>query len=125
MEQRALLRARFVLMAAEGRSTRAIARELKTMPRTISGWRARFARADWGDWLTSRGRPLAYSNQIEIWFSILQGQSLRAASFDSVTRLREHSDAFIEAYDHDAAPFVWTKAEVHQRRFKGRRISEL
>ena len=67
----------------------------------------------------------SWLNQVEIWFSVLQGQSLRAASFDSIKQLREHIDAFIEAYNQDASPFVWTKQEVHQRRFKGRRISEL
>lgn len=67
----------------------------------------------------------SWLNQVEIWFSILQGKSLRDASFTSVRQLREHIDAFIEAYNHNATPFVWTKAKVHQRRFKGRRISEL
>src|SRR5262245_34490652 len=43
-EQRDVLRARIILLAAEGRSTRSIARELGTMPRTVSQWRARFAR---------------------------------------------------------------------------------
>ena len=42
-EQRAAFRARIVLLAAEGRSTRSIARELDTMPRTVSDWRIRFA----------------------------------------------------------------------------------
>jgi hypothetical protein len=48
-----------------------------------------------------------------------------AASFASVERLREHIDAFIESYNQNAKSFVWTEAKVHQRRFKGRRISEL
>ena len=43
-EQRQVFRARIVLLAAEKRSTRSIARELRTMPRTVSGWRGRFAR---------------------------------------------------------------------------------
>jgi len=42
-EQRHVFRARIVLMAAEGLSTRAIARDLGTMPRTVSHWRIRFA----------------------------------------------------------------------------------
>src|SRR5215208_2775005 len=42
-EQRHVFRARIVLMAAEGSSTRAIARDLGTMPRTVSHWRIRFA----------------------------------------------------------------------------------
>ena len=67
----------------------------------------------------------SWLNQVEIWFSILEGQSLRGASFTSVKQLREHIDAFIEAYNQNPAPFAWTKAEVQQRRFKARRISQL
>ena len=67
----------------------------------------------------------SWLNQVEIWFSILQAQSLRGASFNSVVQLRQHIDAFIEAYNETAKPFVWTKAKVHQRRVKNRRISDL
>ena len=67
----------------------------------------------------------SWLNQVEGWFSILQGQSLNGASFTSVAQLREHIDAFIETYNADAEPFAWTKSKVHQRRVKGRRISEL
>jgi len=67
----------------------------------------------------------SWLNQVEIWFSILEGKSLRGASFASVKQLKEHIDAFIAAYNQTATPFVWTKAKVHQRRVKGRRISEL
>jgi transposase len=42
--QRDVRRARMVLMAAEGRSTRSIADEVGTMPRTVSLWRGRYAR---------------------------------------------------------------------------------
>jgi hypothetical protein len=31
----------------------------------------------------------------------------------------------IQAYNDNAAPFVWTKAKVHLRLFKRRRISQL
>ena len=44
-EQRDVFRARIVLLAAEGRSTRSIAQTVGTMPRTVSNWRGRFARA--------------------------------------------------------------------------------
>jgi transposase len=67
----------------------------------------------------------SWLNQVEGWFSILQGQSLAGASFTSVEQLRQHIDAFIDTYNEDAEPFAWTKSEVHQRRVKGRRISEL
>ena len=81
--QRDVKRARMILLAADGRSTRSIAQE------------------------------------------VLQRQSLTGVSFTSVTRLKEHIDAFIASYNANAAPFVWTKATVHQRRIKGRRISQL
>jgi transposase len=42
--QRDVLRAKIVLLAARGRSTRLIAAELATMPRTVSLWRGRYAR---------------------------------------------------------------------------------
>ena len=67
----------------------------------------------------------SWLNQVEIWFSILEGQSLHGASFISVVQLRKHIDAFIEAYNENAKPFVWTKTKVHQRRVKERRISQL
>ena len=66
----------------------------------------------------------SWLNQVEIWFSILSGKSLNGASFTSVTQLRAHIDAFIESYNDNAKPFVWTKTEVHQRPFKNRRISQ-
>ena len=67
----------------------------------------------------------SWLNQVEGWFSILQGQSLTGTSFTSVEQLKKHIDAFIESYNEDAEPFVWTKSKVHQRRVKGRRLSDL
>ena len=67
----------------------------------------------------------SWLNQIEIWFSILQGQSLSGASFTTVEQLQEHINAFIAAYNETAQPFVWTKKKVRQRRFKNRRITQL
>jgi transposase len=67
----------------------------------------------------------SWLNQIEIWFSILQGQSLSGASFTAIKELQEHIDAFIGTYNEKAQPFVWKKKKVHQRRFKGRRITQL
>src|ERR1700752_352362 len=67
----------------------------------------------------------SWLNQIETWFSILQGQSLSGASFTAVPQLQEHIDAFISAWNEKAEPFVWPKKKVRQRRFKGRRITQL
>ena len=44
-------------------------------------------------------------NQIEIWFSILSGKSLKA----SVPEVIAYIDAFIANYNEDARPFVWPK----------------
>jgi hypothetical protein len=57
-------------------------------------------------------------------FSILQGQSLTGASFNSFEQSKAHIDDFIEACNEDAEPFIWTKSKVHQRRFKGRRLRD-
>jgi hypothetical protein len=66
----------------------------------------------------------SWLNQVEIWFSILQGQSLSGASFTAVEQLQEHIDAFIAAYNETAEPFAWTKKKVYQRWFKNRRITQ-
>jgi len=60
----------------------------------------------------------SWLNQIEIWFSILAGQSLSGAFFQSVDQLKAHIDAFIASYNESARPFAWTKSQVHQKRLK-------
>lgn len=60
----------------------------------------------------------SWLNQIEIWFSILAKKSLDGTSFTSVKELVRHIDTFITDYNQTARPFVWTKAEVHQKRLK-------
>ena len=49
----------------------------------------------------------SWLNQVEVWFSILQGQSLSGASFTSLKQLQEHIDAYINAYNDRAEPFVF------------------
>ncbi|MCP1747564.1 transposase [Bradyrhizobium japonicum] len=51
----------------------------------------------------------SWLNQVEVWFSILQGQSLSGISFTSLKQLQEHIDAYVNAYNDKAEPFVWTK----------------
>jgi transposase len=55
--QRDVLRARIVLLAASGRSTRSIAAEVKAMPRIVSLWRGRYAREGL-DGLVTRSRAV-------------------------------------------------------------------
>lgn len=62
----------------------------------------------------------SWLNQVEVWL-----QSLSGASFTSLKQLQEHIDAYINAYNDKAEPFVWTKKKVRQRRFKGRRITQI
>jgi transposase len=60
----------------------------------------------------------SWLNQIEIWFSILSGKSLGGGSFGSVAELMAHINSFIDSYNEEARPFVWTKSVVHQKRIK-------
>ena len=52
----------------------------------------------------------SWLNQIEIWFSILAGQSLKGASFGSVAELVAHIDSFINSYNDKAARSSGPKA---------------
>jgi transposase len=60
----------------------------------------------------------SWLNQIEVWFSILSGKSLKGSSFASVDELVTHISRFIDSYNEEARPFVWTKSVVHQKRLK-------
>jgi transposase len=66
----------------------------------------------------------SWLNQVEVWFSIVEGKSVQGTSFNSVRELREHIDASIDSYNQNPTPFVWTKTKVRQRRFKNRQISQ-
>jgi hypothetical protein len=55
----------------------------------------------------------------------LPGQSLSGTSFTSLRQLQEHIDAYVNAYNNEAEPLVWTKKKVRQCHFKGRRITQL
>lgn len=54
----------------------------------------------------------SWLNQVEIWFGIFQRKTLNNASFVSIEQLRDAIHAFTEAYNANAAPFVWRKREV-------------
>lgn len=62
----------------------------------------------------------SWLNQVEVWFSILTRQTLRGASLRSVRQLREAIDAFIKAYNQNAAPFEWTKVSVQAKGLQGK-----
>ena len=60
----------------------------------------------------------SWLNQVEIWFSILSRLSLKGASFTGVPELIRHISDFIDTYNQDAQPFLWTKSKVYQKRLK-------
>jgi transposase len=58
----------------------------------------------------------SWLNQVECWFSILERQALRGASFTSPQRVRAAIDTFVEAYNEIAAPFEWKATKVYATR---------
>jgi transposase len=60
----------------------------------------------------------SWLNQIECWFSILSRSAFQGANFTSIRLLIEAIEAFIASRNENAAPFEWTKAEVHQQQMK-------
>lgn len=62
----------------------------------------------------------SWLNQVEVWFSILSAKALRGASFRSVKALIAQIDAFIAAYNEDAAPFEWTKVNFRAKSLAGK-----
>jgi transposase len=60
----------------------------------------------------------SWLNQIESWFSILSRATLQGGSFTSVRMLVQAIEAFIVGWNQNAAPFEWTKKEVHQQELK-------
>jgi transposase len=51
----------------------------------------------------------SWLNQVEGFFGILSKQSLRATEFLSRKQLRDHIKAYIEHWNRDPTPFIWTK----------------
>lgn len=66
----------------------------------------------------------SWLNQVEVWFSIPQGSRSAAPPSQASSSFRITSMP-TNAYNERAEPFVWTKKKVRQRRFKGRRITQL
>lgn len=105
-----------VVAVHPGREIHVILDNLNTHKPKRDGWRERHKNVHFHFTPTHA----SWLNQIECWFSILGGQSLRGASFTSVDQLSSHIDAFVETYNQTARPFAWTKSEVHQKRLKPR-----
>lgn len=51
----------------------------------------------------------SWLNMVEAWFGILTRKSVRRGSFPSVRRLVQHIADYIEHWNENPTPFVWTK----------------
>lgn len=51
----------------------------------------------------------SWLNMVEAWFSILTRKSVRRGSFDTVTALVKHIRQYIDRWNADPTPFVWTR----------------
>jgi transposase len=51
----------------------------------------------------------SWINLVEAWFGVLTRKSVRRGSFNSVPALVRHIEAFIEHWNENPTPFVWTK----------------
>lgn len=51
----------------------------------------------------------SWLNMVEAWFSILTRKSVRRGSFDTVRALIKHIQRYIERWNDNPTPFVWTK----------------
>ncbi len=66
-------------------------------------------------WLAARSRfhlhftptSASWLNQVERWFGLLSQRAIKRGSFHSVTDLVNKIQAFIDAYNTSATPFVW------------------
>lgn len=51
----------------------------------------------------------SWLNMVEAWFSILTRKSVRRGSFDTVRALVKHIHRYIEHWNDNPTPFVWTR----------------
>lgn len=50
----------------------------------------------------------SWLNQVERWFGLITQQAIRRGSFKSVKDLTKKINTFVESYNKNAKPFVWT-----------------
>jgi transposase len=68
-------------------------------------------------WLTAHPRVrfhftptgASWLNMVEAWFSILTRRSIRRGSFDTVRALVTHIQSYINRWNENPTPFVWTR----------------
>jgi transposase len=55
-------------------------------------------------------KSASWMNQVEGFFSILTRRSIRRADFPSKAALIRHIEAFLQSWNQNPTPFVWTKS---------------
>jgi putative transposase len=50
----------------------------------------------------------SWLNQVETWFGIITRKMIRRGSFRSTKQLAEKINQFVESYNRDSTPFMWT-----------------
>lgn len=68
-------------------------------------------------WLTAHPRVhfhftptgASWLNMVEAWFSILTRKSVRRGSFDTVQALVKHIHGYIDHWNENPTPFIWTR----------------
>lgn len=65
----------------------------------------------------------SWLNMVEAWFGILTRQSIRRASFPTVNALIKHIANYIDHWNDNATPFIWTKepADIIRKAVRRRR----
>ena len=58
----------------------------------------------------------SWLNLVERWFGVISQQAIRRASFNSVAQLERAISHFVEHWNQDAQPLVWTKTARQIRR---------
>lgn len=71
----------------------------------VQAWRERHPRVHFH--FTPTGA--SWLNMVEAWFGILTRKSVRRGSFDTIGALINHIRCYIERWNDNPTPFVWTK----------------
>lgn len=93
-----------LIAAHPGREIHVVLDNLNTHKPKRERWRARHKNVHFH----STPTHAFWLNQLECWFSILGGQSLRGASFTGVAQLRKYINDFVASYNQTANPFAWS-----------------
>jgi len=50
----------------------------------------------------------SWLNQVETWFALITSKAIRRGSFTSTKALVQKIDEFVQSYNSNSRPFIWT-----------------